>query len=205
MGNALASGNNYRIQELDNNFKLIRFLAAMTICCLHPLWVVYGLNPPDVAPINFLIEVSGCAVCVFFAMSGFLIASSLNERPGLIRFTLARIFRLCPLLFLVSVIVAFILGPLVSTAGFADYYGDWRLWAYVPVTTLTYPDMTLPGVFTNLPDPNEVNISIWTLRYEILSYIALAVISVTGLMQRRWYGFYSKLCFSGLSDNYLRQ
>ena len=178
----------YRIQQFDNNFKLIRFIAAMTVCCVHPLWVVHGLDLPDLAPINFLVQVAGCAVCVFFAMSRFLIASSLNERPGLIRFTVARIFRLCHLLFFVSLIVAFILGPLVTDAGIGEYYGDWRLWAYVPVTTLTYPDMTLPGVFENLPDPSEINISIWTLRYEILGYIALALIAATGLLQRKWYG-----------------
>ncbi len=176
-----------------DNFRFIRFITALAVCGTHCLWVVYGLTLPDTSQIGFLTMVSGCGVCLFFAMSGYLIAGSLSERPGVLRFTLARILRLCPMLFVVSLLTAFVLGPLVSIESVASYYGDWRVWAYVPLTTLTMPDVTLPGVFVNVPDPHEVNVSIWTLRYEILAYIGITIVSVLGLLTRQSYGYVAGL------------
>lgn len=165
-------------------------ITALVVTGTHCLWVVYGHNPPLEWPLNFLVEASTCGVCIFFAISGYLITSSLIERPGMLRYTFARILRLCPLLFLASLIMAFNVGPLVSTASFADYYGDWRVWAYVPLTSFAYPDMTLPGVFTALPSQGEVNISIWTLRYEMIAYVLMGIIAALGLLQHRFFAVF---------------
>lgn len=171
--------------EWDNNFRLLRLLAALVVATTHCLWVVYGLNPPDTPTINFLIQASHCGICIFFGMSGYLITASLMSRPNLYQFAVSRMLRLCPLIFVVSVVMAFVVGPVVSELSFADYYSDLRLWAYVPISTLAYPDMTLPGVFVNAPAESEVNVSLWTLRYEMIAYVVMAIASAVGLLVSR--------------------
>lgn len=55
---------------------------------------------------------------------------------------------------------------------------------YVPVTTALYPDATLPGVFVSNPTPYEIDAALWTLRYEVVCYIGLAVLGLLGLLRR---------------------
>ncbi len=177
----------------DNNFKLLRFLTALSVAATHCLWVVYGTSPALEWPIGILVQISHCGICIFFGLSGYLITASLMERPKLFSYALSRVIRLCPLLFVSALFMAFVAGPLVSTVSFHQYYGDWRLWAYVPLTTFAYPDMTLPGVFTSAPAASEVNISIWTLRYEMIAYLLMGIAAGLGLLHSRhlwvWIGF----------------
>lgn len=169
----------------DNNFQLLRLVTALVVAATHSLWVVYGVNPPDTATMGFLIQASHCGICIFFGLSGYLITASLMNRPNLFRYAVSRMLRLCPLLFVTAVVMAFVVGPFVSELSFSDYYNDMRLWAYVPASTLAHPDMTLPGVFVNAPAESEVNISLWTLRYEIIAYLVMAVASAIGLLTSR--------------------
>ena len=181
----------------SNNFQLLRFLTALTVAATHCLWVIYGEFPQAQWPLNVLMQISHCGICIFFGLSGYLITASLIERPNLLRYFVSRLVRLCPLLCLVALLTAFVLGPLISSASFADYYGDWRLWAYVPATTLAHPDMTLPGVFSTLPDAGEVNISIWTLRYELAAYVIMGIIAGLGLLTSRFLWVWVMLALIG--------
>ena len=142
---------------------------------------------------GLLIQASHCGICIFFGLSGYLITASLTERPNILRYTISRVIRLCPLLLFASLLIAFVAGPLFTTASTEAYYSDWRLWAYVPLSTFAYSDLTLPGLFENAPAGGEVNISLWTLKYEIAAYIGLAALSILGLLNRRfvwiWAGF----------------
>ncbi len=134
---------------------------------------------------GLLMQASHCGICIFFGLSGYLITASLLKRPNIFHYTVSRLVRLCPLLFVASVAMAFVVGPLVSEVSFAVYYGDWRLWAYVPFSTFAFPDMTLPGVFVNAPAESEVNISLWTLRYEMIAYGVMALAAAIGLLASR--------------------
>jgi peptidoglycan/LPS O-acetylase OafA/YrhL len=44
----------------------------------------------------------------------------------------------------------------------------------------------LPGVFGSNPYPHTVNGSLWTIRYEMLMYLLLSIIGLTGGLRRRW-------------------
>jgi len=179
-------GSRFDVGADDNNFKLLRFLTALTVAATHCLWVIYGIKPPAEWPIGILIQISHCGICIFFGLSGYLITASLMDRPKLFSYAISRLVRLCPLLFVAALFMAFVAGPLVSTASFDNYYGDWRLWAYVPLTTFAYPDMTLPGVFTSAPAASEVNISIWTLRYEMIAYLLMGIAAGLGVLRSRY-------------------
>jgi peptidoglycan/LPS O-acetylase OafA/YrhL len=183
-------------QARPNNFRLLRFLTALTVAATHCLWIVYGFNPSTEGTLRILIQASHCGICIFFGLSGYLITSSLIERPNFLHFTVSRIIRLCPLLIFSSLLIAFVFGPFFTTASFSAYYDDWRLWAYVPVTALSYSDMTLPGLFENAPAGGEVNVSIWTLKYEIIAYIALGLLASLGMLHHRIVWIWSALAIA---------
>ncbi|MGH6832517.1 MAG: acyltransferase family protein, partial [Methyloceanibacter sp.] len=60
--------------------------------------------------------------------------------------------RLFPALIVVCILIAFVLGPLVTLVSWQEYFTDPRTWLYVPVTaSLITHSMTLPGVFDTVP------------------------------------------------------
>lgn len=181
------------LSSQENNFRLLRFLTALTVAATHCLWVVYGFNPSKEGLIGILIQASHCGICIFFGLSGYLITASLIERPNYLSYTISRIIRLCPLLLFSSLLIAFVAGPLFTTASTEAYYSDWQLWAFIPLSTLSFSELSLPGLFENAPAGRDVNVSLWTLKYEIAAYFGLAALSLLGLLNRRlvwiWAGF----------------
>ena len=173
------------LSPYENNFRLLRFFTALTVAATHCLWVVYGFNPSKEGLIGILIQASHCGICIFFGLSGYLITASLMERPNYLRYTISRILRLCPLLLFSSLLLAFVAGPLFTTATTEAYYNDWHLWAFIPLSTLSFSELSLPGLFETAPAGSDVNVSLWTLKYEIAAYIGLAALSILGLLHRR--------------------
>ena len=86
------------------------FLTALTVAATHCLWIIYGFNPSTEGTLGILIQASHCGICIFFGLSGYLITSSLTERPNFLNFTVSRIIRLCPLLIFSSLLIAFVFG-----------------------------------------------------------------------------------------------
>ena len=87
---------------------------------------------------------------------------------------------------MVTVVVAVVLGPLVSTLGVARYFADRGWWDYIN-GTLRFSDHQwgLPGVFATTPWPTAVNGSVWTLPAEVACYVAVALAGVLGLRRAR--------------------
>ncbi len=174
-------------EKADNNFRTLRILTALMVAATHCLWVIYGFEPDEKdVVLNVLMQASHCGICIFFGLSGYLITQSLMTRPDFLHFTISRILRLCPLVIFSALLMGFVAGPFFSTASFADYYGDWRLWAYVPLNAVTYSDLALPGLFETAPAGSEINVSLWTLKYEVMGYIGLAMLAAAGLLTRRF-------------------
>ena len=179
------------VQELltgrDNNFKLIRFLAATAVIYDHSFTVIHGDEVPWFLLPNIKTGDFGWyAVNIFFILSGFLIVKSWMGRPDVVAFSVSRILRLFPALFVCCLLMAFVMGPVVSTYSVAEYFTSLDTWRYVPGTaSLISVSQTLPGVFGSLPAADEINGPLWTLRYEALSYVAVLGLGVLGLFSTR--------------------
>ena len=88
------------------------------------------------------------AVDVFFIVSGFLVTRSVLTQPTLVDYAVARFLRLFPALLVATIGIAFVLGPLVTSVSWQDYFSDPRPWLYVPLSSsLITHSLTLPGVF----------------------------------------------------------
>lgn len=169
----------------DNNFNLLRMLGAITVLVAHGYNILSGSIVSTDAWEQAVYNSGHLALNLFFVFSGFLIASSLTRNRDLVRFATARVLRLMPALLAASIFCVLIIGPIATTETLRAYFLDVATLAYVPVTTLTtHPDIALPGVFSGHPVPDAVNRPIWTLRYEIALYGAMATLAALGLLRR---------------------
>jgi peptidoglycan/LPS O-acetylase OafA/YrhL len=167
----------------DNNFNLIRFLAASAVLLDHS----FALVAPDIAAGAFIdfakLEIGRLAVDVFFIVSGFLVTRSVLTQPTLVDYAVARFLRLFPALLVATIGIAFVLGPLVTSVSWQDYFSDPRPWLYVPLTaSLITHSLTLPGVFETVPVSGVIDAPLWTLRYETMCYVLLAIFAVLGML-----------------------
>jgi peptidoglycan/LPS O-acetylase OafA/YrhL len=168
----------------DNNFNLLRMLAAAGVLVSHAYPLTRG--PGAAQPLEGVlggITLGTVCVYVFFAISGFFIAQSFERSATVGAFLRARALRLFPAL-------AVVLGVTVLVAGF------WLTdapppvyWAAVPEylvrnVTLFFLRYDLPGVFEGNPYGPAINGSLWTLNYEVLCYTGVFLAGVAGLLRR---------------------
>lgn len=167
-----------------NNFNLIRLLAAWMVIYGHA-WAITGSPGQDWVTWLTQFKYAGAvAVDVFFFISGFLIAASL-QRNSIAHYLMARALRILPALVVCVVLCVCVLGPLLTTA--SDYWRNPQTWRYLLVNaSLWSTSPTLPGVFETLPY-QAVNGSLWTLPGEARLYLALLAASVCGLLTPRRY------------------
>lgn len=167
-----------------NNFNLLRLVAAWLVIHGHA-WAITDTPGGDVVARLTGTKFAGAlAVDVFFVISGFLIAASLERhRPG--PYLLARALRLLPGLAVCVALSVLVLGPLLTTD--PGYWRDPRTWDYLWVNASLWSSRYfLPGVFSGLPNP-AVNGSLWTLPVEARLYLALLLAALAGLLAPRRY------------------
>lgn len=171
----------------DNNFNLIRLLAACAVLFSHcyPL----AIGPSGTEPLWNAVRMTGgsIAVDVFFVISGYLVTASLLSRGDLGKFLRARALRIYPALWAATLATVFVLAPIASTLSIGTLYShpSTLLFLAKNLTLLFGVRVTIPGVFESLPYPATINGSLWTLPIEIRLYLALGVL---GWFIKRWRG-----------------
>ncbi len=166
----------------DNNFNLLRMIAATVVLVSHAWPLTMGMHA--VEPLYNLTgyKLGTTAVSVFFAISGFFITRSFANRASIADFALARVARIYPGLIAVLLLTMLVLGPIFTTLPLGAYFGDLHSWAYVPVNmTLRKMMWGLPGVFTGNPYGHAINGSLWTLYWEVCCYGLVVAAGLTGL------------------------
>jgi peptidoglycan/LPS O-acetylase OafA/YrhL len=169
----------------DNNLNLLRFLAAVAVLVSHAYPI--SLGPKAAEPLEAALGVSlgHIAVLVFFAASGYLIASSFERSPTLGVFLRARFARLVPGLAVSLAVVALVIGTLVTSFPVGTYLTHPETASFVLRNlALVKPQFHLPGVFSDNPYPT-IEGSIWTLKYEVACYVGVFLAGVVGLLARR--------------------
>lgn len=176
-----------QLLQRGNNLNIIRALAASAVLVSHAYPITLGSKA--VEPLETFAgsgnTLGHMAVLIFFAISGFRISASFDRTHTVRAFTLARAARLFPGLAASVLLVALVMGPLVTTIPPQDYMTDPDTWSFIVknITTIRV-QYALPGVFETNPYPS-VEGSIWTLMYEIACYICVGFAGYIGLMARR--------------------
>jgi peptidoglycan/LPS O-acetylase OafA/YrhL len=162
-----------------------RLALAMLVIVFH----AFPLTGRDVpfAPARQLLREIG--VDGFFAISGFLIVASWLGNPRLRNYFVARGFRILPGFYTCLIVTAFVIAPigvalqggpvrdlLLSTAPTEYILKNSAVWML---------QFDIGGTPHGVPWP-AWDFSLWTLKWELLCYIAVAVLGVVGLLGRRW-------------------
>lgn len=168
-----------------NAFDLLRLVAAFTVLVEHS-WLLVGAGFP-LLPEGSGTTIGGIGLGIFFLTSGYLILDSWLADPSPHRFAARRALRIAPLFVVVVVISALVLGPLLSTLPTGAYFTDPGTWGYIGSNlSLFLMEFDLPGVFTDAPHSIAVNGSLWTIPIEVLCYLGILLLGVTGVARRRW-------------------
>jgi peptidoglycan/LPS O-acetylase OafA/YrhL len=174
------------LRPQDNSFGVIRLAMALSVLVSHSYYFVSGQSSAEPMMGWTGHSLGEHAVQVFFFLSGILVTESLLRSRSVIGFATGRVLRIFPGLIVCVVLTALVLGPLVTTWSLGTYFRDPALPSYIVKTVLlTTGAAPLPGVFENLPASGLVNMSLWTLKYEVLCYVALAAIGGIGLLWDR--------------------
>jgi peptidoglycan/LPS O-acetylase OafA/YrhL len=131
---------------------------------------------------------------IFFALSGFLIAGSL-ERNKLHHFIILRALRLVPALAVEVILSALVIGVLFTELPIKEYLTSRGFFTYF-LNIIGIIHFTLPGVFEHNPSGPYINGQLWTIPYELEGYISLVFLSLTRLISKRFAVF---LIVMGLS------
>ena len=168
----------------DNNFDLIRLLAAAAVLVSH----CYPLTGQVTEPFaNYLGEYDtggGWGVSIFFVNSGFLLTRSVLGRPVGTYFR-SRIFRIIPALALVAFVESFLIGPVFTTLTLQEYLTNSETYNHLKNVSVFWIRQVLPETFAQNPEAYSINGSLWTLPIESAFYIALPCLAFIGLL-RPW-------------------
>jgi peptidoglycan/LPS O-acetylase OafA/YrhL len=171
----------------ENNFDALRFWAAMAVLWSHSVPLTQGSEQNE---LMFRLgrgqtTTGTLAVFVFFSISGYLITRSFERAQSPWRFVRARVLRIMPALITVLLVMAFVIGPLVTTLPLASYFGSPEPYRYVRIQSSLFVGWldALPGVFADHPMP-FVNGPIWTLRFEAECYALVFLLGVCGLLRK---------------------
>ena len=161
----------------DNNFTLLRLLAAALVVFTHSLAALGRPWVADAFLAGFGRTYGEAALDMLFVTSGFLVTASLLLRPNLIEFYWARLLRLYPGLWVMLIVTTFGLAPFVTTLPLREFFSSRMTWDYLWKCATLYSGIrfSLPGVFESMPLRNEFNGSLWTLPVELRMYVYLGI------------------------------
>lgn len=156
----------------DNNFNLLRLLAAFAVLFSHSFAM---LSQPEPFAASVGKNLGAMAVDVFFVTSGFLVCASLMRSRNAWDYLRARAFRIFPALWVMLVFSVFILGAGFSRLDFASYLHETQTWRYFLKNAVLMGgvEFYLPGMFEQNNLTGVVNGSLWSMIYELSMYVLL--------------------------------
>ncbi len=148
-----------------NNFDIVRLVLAAIVVFVH----CYDLSlAPQLAVfvhyLNARIAVEG-----FFAISGFLIFASYDRCSGIWEYTQNRAWRILPGYWLSTLFCL-----LIAFSAHSFHVGKFLI---ANLTFANFIQPNIPGVFTGNPGNDAMNGALWTIKIELMFYVAVPFIA----------------------------
>ncbi|MDO9002146.1 MAG: acyltransferase [Aquabacterium sp.] len=166
-----------------SGFDYMRIVLALGVIASHAFLLSYGPDVQYGRLANMGFSLTTLIVPMFFALSGFLVAGSLERTRTLVSFMGLRVFRIMPALSVEVLLSALILGPLLTTLPLGEYltHPDFHMYFWNVLGHIHYE---LPGLFETNP-LQSVNGQLWTVPYELACYVVLCMLAVLGIFKDR--------------------
>jgi peptidoglycan/LPS O-acetylase OafA/YrhL len=171
----------------NNALNAWRLTLAMGVVLYHS-WPLAGHQVSFVPAHQLLRDVW---VDGFFAVSGFLITWSWFRHPRVREYFCARSLRILPGLWVCLMVTAFVIAPI--TVAIQGSSALRLLLSRAPIeyvlenSAVLLVKQDIGGTPRGVPVPGLWDGPLWTLAWEVLCYIAIAGLGVTGLLRRRWF------------------
>lgn len=163
----------------NNSIGFLRLICALSVIHGHSfVYGGFGVDPTITATHNQM-AAGRTAVDVFFCISGFLITWSFTKARGPAAFAWHRFLRIYPAYWVCIAITG--LGVAATLGSGPDLYYTLRNLSILPSGV-----NNIPGLFDGGPGHGSVNGPLWTLRWELLAYMMVAILGILGLLTRRW-------------------
>jgi len=159
----------------DNNFNLIRLIAASLVILSHS----YPLTGSYEQPLTkFGIDYGYLAVDAFFILSGFLVTKSLFSKNELGEFVWDRALRIYPGLIVSVLFTVFVIGVASTRLPVLTYLSRVEVYQYLIDNAIMLRPFhyLLPGVFETNTFRAVINGSLWTLPWELRMYAILGIL-----------------------------
>ncbi|NEW97911.1 acyltransferase [Rhodopseudomonas sp. BR0G17] len=170
-----------------SGFDYMKVSLAVMVIATHSVLTSYGQAADaamwDTPARPFLRSV----LPMFFGVSGFLVAASLDRCKTLIKFFGLRAIRIFPALTVEVLLSAFLIGPMLTTLALSDYFTDKLFFLYL-LNAIGEIHYLLPGVFQDNPKPDIVNAQLWTVPFELYTYGAIGLLAIAGVQRYRILG-----------------
>lgn len=174
------------LNDRNNQVNIIKLIAAYLVIIGHSY--AYAANYATNDIMSFITRgkynLGGFAVAIFFFFSGLYIAKSLmsGKYTG-IQYFKRRIVRIFPPLIVVTVIIIVICGIFFTKLSIIEYFTNIDTYKYL-LNCIFISVEGLPQVFSDNIYGPSVNGPIWTIKVEMLCYVAAYVIYRLRLMTK---------------------
>ena len=172
-----------QVQNRPTGFDYMRIGLAISVILAHSFYLTYGAAHSAERE-GILAVFTPLIVPMFFSLSGFLVAGSLERAKSLFVFFGLRVFRILPALTVEVLISALILGPLLTDLTFSGYVSDPAFRSYF-LNILGEIHYHLPGLFLHNPT-TSVNGQLWTVPFELACYLLLGAFACVDAYRRGW-------------------
>lgn len=168
-----------------NSFNFVRLVAALSVLVSHSCSMLTALKSSEPLADLTNFSLGQHAVNAFFVISGLTLAQSLTRTPDLTQFAKARFLRIVPGLFVYGLVFAFAAGPFLTSVRWIDYFTDVHTWLYPMAVMVEFAKANPPpSIFSSAAFSEAVNNPLWTIKYEIIAYVGLAILFRLGFLHK---------------------
>jgi peptidoglycan/LPS O-acetylase OafA/YrhL len=172
----------------NNNFDLIRLVAAMAVMLGHSYGIQAGSPMEAMLAFTWRESFGSLAVYSFFLISGMLVSASFEKNPSIARFASARFLRIWPGAIVCALFILLIVGPVFSSDSLRDYFSNPQIYEWLARNTFLLGRVggPLPGLFEANHLPSLVNATVWTLPIELKCYVIVLAAGLCGAIGSKW-------------------